>query len=800
MPSESDKHDMLIHLNDMQRQVVLQNAGPILVLAGAGSGKTSALTTRVAYLIKHEGVAPWNVLAVTFTNKAANEMKERIMRLLGQHSQGSAMPNVGTFHSICVRILRQHIHALGYDRSFVIYDTADQQILMKQVLEDLLIDPKQYNPKAILNFVSGAKNELLTPEEYGKYASNHFTEKVASCYRRYQQKIQKNNALDFDDIIMKTVELFRTRPEILDHYQEQFRYISVDEYQDTNHAQYTLTNMLAAKYRNLCVIGDSDQSIYSFRGANIQNILNFEKDYPEAQVVYLEQNYRSTQIILDAAHHVIVKNTQRKDKKLWTERLEGEKITLKTLNNEREEGDYIAKTIIGKLRKAPENSQGEKDYRNFVVLYRTNAQSRVLEESFLRNGIPYKIIGGIKFYERKEIKDMVSYLRVLQNPNDSISMLRIINNPPRKIGQKTIETIQHYSVTQDISFWQAISQIDQIESIRDSKSKAIEDFVALIHQLQKINREFTASGVIKHVLDFSGYKRFIDDGTAEGESRLQNIYELISVSAKYDNLEAGESLNIFLEEISLIADVDKLDEQDNAVTLMTVHSAKGLEFPTVFLAGLEDGIFPHSRSLLERQELEEERRLMYVAVTRAKDKLYLLHTRSRMLYGQSQANPPSQFIKDIPETVIERDESRDHSSNSNYLGRSSYASQYSGGDSQYGSYSDTSGSRRIPAETADNVFHEPTAQANTEAPVIFSDEYDTPTISAARDSRNPGDFSGDSFGDAAPELREGDRVSHDTFGEGTVTSLKGGVAVIRFDSIRYGTKKLALSIAPLRKI
>lgn len=772
--SESQKSDMLANLNDMQRQVVLQNNGPILVLAGAGSGKTSALTTRIAYLIKHEGIAPWNILAVTFTNKAANEMKERILRLLGEHSNESAMPNVGTFHSICVRILRKHIHSLGYDRSFVIYDTADQQILMKQVLEDLLIDPKQYNPKAILNFVSGAKNELLSPEEYAKFATNYFTEKVASCYRRYQQKIQKNNALDFDDIIMKTVELFQTYPEILDHYQEQFRYISVDEYQDTNHAQYVLTNMLAAKYHNLCVIGDSDQSIYSFRGANIQNILTFEKDYPEAKVVYLEQNYRSTQIILDAAHHVIVKNTQRKDKKLWTERLEGEKITLKTLNNEREEGDFIAKTILEKLRASEQNSQGEKDYRNFVVLYRTNAQSRVLEEAFLKNGIPYKIIGGIKFYERKEIKDMVSYLRVLQNPNDSISLLRIINNPPRKIGQKTIDTIQQYAVAHDLSFWQALSQIDQIEAIRDSKSKAIEDFVALIRELQKINQQFTASGVIKHALDLSGYKRFIDDGTAEGESRLQNIYELISVAGKYDKLEAAESLNIFLEEIALIADVDKLDQQDNAVTLMTIHSAKGLEFPTVFLAGLEDGIFPHSRSLLERKELEEERRLMYVAVTRAKDKLYLLHTRNRLLYGQSQSNPPSQFIKDIPESVLERDETKEQSGHSFFSGRSSYGK----GDSQSGSYSNTSGPRRIPTETDEQVFHEPTA----EEPVVFSDEYDTPTISETL------------------ELQEGDRVYHEAFGEGTVSSIKGGVATIRFDSIRYGTKKLALSIAPLKKI
>ncbi|MCC7432468.1 UvrD-helicase domain-containing protein, partial [Candidatus Peregrinibacteria bacterium] len=537
---------MLDRLNDMQKQVVLQSEGPILVLAGAGSGKTSALTTRIAYLIKEKGVAPWNILAVTFTNKAANEMKERILKLLQENNQSHA-PNIGTFHSICVRILRKQIHRLGYDSNFVIYDTADQQILMKHVLEDLLVDSKQFNPKAILNFVSAAKNELITPERYSSLASNYFTEKVAICYKRYQSQLQKNNALDFDDIIMKTVELFQTYPEILDYYQEQFRYISVDEYQDTNHAQYLLTNLLAAKYRNLCVIGDSYQSIYSFLGANIQNILTFEKDYPEAKVVYLEQNYRSTQTILDAAHNIIVKNKQRKDKKLWTDRAGGEKITLKTLNNEREEGDFIVTTILSQL-----NTQKEKDYRDFVVLYRTNAQSRILEEAFLRNAIPYKIVGGIKFYERKEIKDIVSYLRVIQNPNDTISLLRIINTPARKIGQKTIDTIQHYAVENDTSFWQALSEIDRIEAIRGSKSQSLEQFVKLIQELQAFNREFPAAGVIKHVLDTTGYKRFIDDGTVEGESRLQNIYELISVAGKYDKLNPGESVNIFLEEIALI--------------------------------------------------------------------------------------------------------------------------------------------------------------------------------------------------------------------------------------------------------
>ena len=759
--------EMLAKLNEMQQQVVLQSKGPVLVLAGAGSGKTSALTSRIAYLIKEQNVYPGNILAVTFTNKAANEMKERILKLLDNPNLSSA-PNIGTFHSICARILRKQIHQLGYDRNFVIYDMADQQLLMKRILEEQLIDTKQFNPKAILNFVSGAKNELVEPEEYAKFANNYFTEKVAICYRRYQHQLQKNNALDFDDIIMKTVELFRKFPEVLNYYQDLFHYISVDEYQDTNHAQYILTNLLAAKHRNLCVIGDSDQSIYSFRGANIQNILNFEKDYPEAKVVYLEQNYRSTQVILDAAHHVIVKNTQRKDKKLWTERQGGDKITLKTLSNERDEGEFIVKTIIKTLQDSE-----DKDYQKFVVLYRTNAQSRVLEEAFLRQAIPYKIVGGIKFYERKEIKDMVSYLRILQNPNDSLSILRIINTPARKIGQKTIETIQEYALQNDCSFWQALSEIDRIEAIRDSKTKALEDFTNMIKNLQKINQEYTASGVIKHVMDLSGYKKSLDDGTAEGESRLQNIYELISVSSKYDALSPGESLGIFLEEISLIADIDKLDEKDNAVTLMTIHAAKGLEFPTVFLIGLEDGIFPHSRSLMERKELEEERRLMYVALTRAKNKLYLLNARNRLLYGESQSNPASQFLKDLPPEVLHIEESPSSSS----LWESS---QFFRKTSSFG-------------QAHRSLLHpEPAEQSFTHNGGALKGERSEP--SEPRLVREEVTFS-----DETP-LQQGDRVSHQKFGDGWIMALQGGVVTVKFDSVRYGTKKLALSVAPLRRI
>ena len=719
--------EILSTLNNKQLEAATQVNGPLLVIAGAGSGKTKALTNRIAYMIRECHISPWNILAVTFTNKAAKEMKDRVIKILGPEEKESSLPTVGTFHAICVRILRKHIHNLNYDSTFVIYDTADQQLLVKHILDELDIDDKQIKPRAILNNISNAKNELIGPEKYRRLATNHYTEKVAQIYTIYQKRLHQNNALDFDDIIFKTVDLFQKFPEILDQYQEKYKYISVDEYQDTNHAQYTLTNLLAQKYRNLCVIGDSDQSIYSFRGANIQNILNFERDYPEAKVVLLEQNYRSTQTILDAAHAVIVKNSKRKDKRLWTEREGGDKLKLKQLDNERSEADFVAKEIQKQIEK-----HETPDYKEFVVLYRTNAQSRVFEEAFLRFGIPYKLIGGIKFYERKEIKDVVAYLRVIQNPADSVSLLRIVNNPPRKIGPKTIEQLQSYATEQGTTLYQAMQQVEQIEGM-GSKAEPIKKFVELIKELQQINHEFSVSGLIKHVIDYSGYKTFINDGTLEGESRLENIYELVSVASKYDNLESGLSLNIFLEEIALISDLDNMEQSDNSVTLMTIHSAKGLEFPVVFLAGLEEGILPHSQSMLDREELEEERRLMYVAITRAKNKLYLLHAKTRLVYGSSQTNTRSQFLDDIPEELLETTEKKAKPINTSEL-----------------SYTP------IPVE-----------------------EYPETEVE---------------------ELHDGDRVMHSTFGEGVVVSIRGGVITVSFKNIRYGIKKLAISIAPLKKI
>ncbi len=744
---------ILDNLNAKQLEAVTHFTGSLLVIAGAGSGKTRALTHRIAYLIQEKGISAWNILAVTFTNKAANEMKKRIGKLLmeeecpasrdnflGDNATADGrpgLPTIGTFHSVCIRILRKHIHLLGYENAFVIYDDADQQILAKRILESMGLDIKKVTPRAVLNHISNAKNQLIPHAEYAQFASDYFSEKVAQIYPKYQRALQQNNALDFDDIIMKTVELFQQFPEILNFYQEKFKFISVDEYQDTNKAQYLLIKLLAQKYQNICVIGDADQSIYSWRGATIQNIMDFEKDYPNTKVVVLEQNYRSTQIILDASNAVIQKNMKRKEKKLWTDREGGQKIRHWLADNERHEAEMIA----GEIEKLLIGSECP-HYNDFVVLYRTNAQSRVMEEVLLKHGVPYRIVGGIRFYQRKEIKDILAYLRVLHNPADSVSLLRIINVPARKIGAKTLECIQEFAMRNNLSLFNAMMLANDVPELSGGKSEEINKFVKIIKELQEMNGKFQASGMIKMVLDRSGYKKFIDDGhggtahsSVEAEARLENIAELVSVAQKYDKLEPGMSLSIFLEEVSLIADVDSMKEEDNAVTLMTVHSAKGLEFPHVFIAGLEEGIFPHNRSLLDRQELEEERRLMYVAMTRAMDSLYLLHARERTLYGESRVNAPSQFLEDLDAELVE----------ANFGGHG------------------TKGRLSIA-----DIGHIP-------IPVEFD-------------------------GTVEVSFAVGDKVGHNVFGRGIVINIAGGVATIAFEDPKIGVKKLALSVAPLKKV
>lgn len=743
--------NILKGLNEKQLEAVTHFTGPLLVIAGAGSGKTRALTHRIAYLISEKGVSPWNVLAVTFTNKAANEMKQRIMKLLSSGDVEAVIdgfgdllsmgeidklydrgtPTIGTFHSVCVRILRKNIHLLDYENSFAIYDSADQQILVKRIMNSLHIDPKKINPKAVISHISNAKNQLIGPEDYSGYAADYFSEKVAEIYPEYQDELKRSNALDFDDIIMKTVELFTKFPDVLDKYQEKFKFILVDEYQDTNKAQFVLIKLLAEKYQNICVIGDVDQSIYGWRGATIQNIMDFERDYPDTKVVMLEQNYRSTQNILDASNQIISKNSRRKDKKLWTDKDGGEKIMHWISDNERHEGELISREI-GLLLEGSECPQ----YKDFVVLYRTNAQSRVLEEVFIRYGIPYKLVGGTKFYERKEVRDILAYLKVIQNPNDTVSLLRIINTPARKIGLKTLATIRDFSTAHGISFFNAMLISNDVPELSDTKAKAIDDFVKLIKDLTELSKSSSVSGIIKYVLEMSGYKKMLNDGSVEGEARLENISELISVAQKYNNLEAGMGLNIFLEEVSLISDLDTVEDTDNAVTLMTVHSAKGLEFPYVFIAGLEEGVFPHSRSLMDRDELEEERRLMYVAVTRAMEKVYLLHTRTRMLYGEAKSNAPSQFLADIDESLV---------------------------DTNFGRH----GVARVHIPLSDI--------GNNPVPVEIDAGVDI-------------------------ELSSGDRVSHISFGNGIVVNVTGGVVTVAFEDAKVGVKKLALSIAPIKKI
>ncbi|MBT3864881.1 UvrD-helicase domain-containing protein [Candidatus Peregrinibacteria bacterium] len=766
-------HPILKKLNEKQVDAVTTVDGALLVLAGAGSGKTRALTNRIAYMIQDRGVSPWNILAVTFTNKAANEMKARVSKLLSRGGdaggdgsvrfknnfadlRNEALPTIGTFHSICVRILRENIHLMDFERTFAIYDAADQQLLMKRLMEDAGIDSKKINPKAILGWISNAKNQLMGPATFGKHVDSNFAEKVAMLYGPYQDALRQNNALDFDDLIMKTVELFRGHEEVLKYYQDKFKYISVDEYQDTNHAQYVLIGLLAKKYRNLCVIGDEDQSIYSWRGATVRNILDFEKDYPEAKVVFLEQNYRSTSVILDSSNAIISRNKNRKPKKLWTSQEGGEKVRHWLAHNERHEGELVANEINEILK-----SHESPDYNDFVVLYRTNAQSRVMEEVFLRYGIPYRIVGGVKFYARKEIKDMLAYLRVVQNPNDSVSLMRIINVPSRKIGAKTLEMVVAYGKRQNIPFFQALKEVRSVEGLSDGKIMDIEKFVELILRLQRANSEFAAAGVIKHVLEEAKYREFLDDGSSEGATRLENVVELISVASKYDSLEPGVSLSVFLEEVSLIADIDTADDGDNAVTLMTVHSAKGLEYPVVFVAGLEEGVFPHSRSLMEAEQLEEERRLMYVAMTRAMERLYLMHARERMLYGESRVNAPSQFLNDIPEELVE----------DNFGG---HGRGYRGLSRDYGEtgFGDTA----LPVESFGG--------AGTGRSSGYS------SAGESFEDQDVGDIS----------YNVGDKVAHKIFGVGRVVEVVGGVISVEFEDSSVGMKKLAASVAPLKKV
>ncbi|GAW31990.1 DNA helicase PcrA [Carboxydocella sp. JDF658] len=639
--------DLLANLNPVQREAVTHINGPLLILAGAGSGKTRVLTHRIAYLIR-QGVKPWQILAITFTNKAAGEMKERVEQLVGEVISRDMW--VSTFHSACLRILRREISYLGYDSNFVIYDTADQQTVLKECLRELNLDEKKYSPRLMAALISDAKNRLETPAQMRRRVYGDWLAETASrVYESYQQKLIRNQALDFDDLIMLTVQLFEEFPEILAYYQQKFLYILVDEYQDTNHAQYRLVNLLASAHRNLCVVGDDDQSIYRFRGADIGNILDFERDYPEAKVIKLEQNYRSTRTILAAANAVVANNVGRKDKSLWTENPAGEPIVCVQLGDEKEE----ARFIVGEILRLNKNGR---PYSDFAVLYRTNAQSRAIEDELIGNAIPYTMVGGLKFYERKEIKDVLAYLRVLVNPADSVSLERIINVPKRNIGEATVNKIRQEAARRNLSLYQALMVVEEIPGLSARSQKAVRDFINLMEDLRRQVEIASVTEMLDAVLERTGYQAELEaEKTVEAQTRLENLREFRTVTMEFDARQEEEGLEGFLAGISLMSDLDTL-ESGEQVTLMTLHSAKGLEFPVVFLAGMEEGIFPHSRALLslEEAELEEERRLCYVGITRAKEKLYLTHCWSRNLFGRISTNPPSRFLSEIPAHLLER--------------------------------------------------------------------------------------------------------------------------------------------------
>lgn len=641
------KDRLLNGLNNQQQLAVKTTDGPLLIMAGAGSGKTRVLTHRIAYILVEKAVNPYNILAITFTNKAAREMKERINGILGGAAEDIW---ISTFHSMCVRILRRDIDRIGINRNFTILDSSDQLSVIKGILKDKNLDPKKFDPRGILGSISHAKNELKSASDVSKYAGDYFQRIVSEVYEEYEKRLLKNHSLDFDDLIMKTIQLFERVPEVLEYYQNKFQYIHVDEYQDTNKAQYILVKLLAEKFRNLCVVGDSDQSIYGWRGADISNILSFEKDYPDAKVILLEQNYRSTKTILQAANGVISNNMKRKPKKLWTENDAGDKIRYYRADTEQDEAMFVTGKIQDLVKKK------NRKYSDIAILYRTNAQSRALEEVLVKSNIPYNIVGGTKFYDRKEIKDLLAYLRLVSNPDDDISLTRVINVPKRGIGATSVERIAQFAAQHDMSMYEAIGDAVLI-GLSGKALKACEEFYQLITDLNQMQDYLSVTELTEEVIKRSGYREMLEgEKTLEAVSRLENIEEFLTVTKNFEEQNDDKTLVAFLTDLALIADIDQMDKEDtsnDSVVLMTLHSAKGLEFPVVFLIGLEEGVFPHSRSLMEESEMEEERRLAYVGITRAEEELYITNAQMRTLFGRRNMNPPSRFIDEIPEELID---------------------------------------------------------------------------------------------------------------------------------------------------
>ncbi len=792
-------------LNDKQLEAVHCTEGPLLILAGAGSGKTRVLTHRIAYLIDELGVDPWNILAITFTNKAAGEMRERVDALV-QH--GAENVWVSTFHSLCVRILIRYIALLGYSTNFTIYDTDDQKTIMKEVCKLLQIDTKQYRERSLLSSISRAKDELVTPEMFRNQAGSDFAQKkIADVYEEYEKQLKANNALDFDDLLMKTVQLFRQHPDVLDNYQERFRYILVDEYQDTNTAQFELISLLSKKYRNLCVVGDDDQSIYKFRGANIMNILSFEKVFPDATVIKLEQNYRSTGNILDAANQVIRHNKGRKSKTLWTRKDAGAKITLKQLDTAYDEAEYIADDIRSQV------DAGTYTYSDNAILYRTNAQSRMFEEKFVAESIPYKIIGGVNFYSRREIKDLLAYLKTVDNGQDDLSVRRILNVPKRGIGLTTINRVQAYAQAHGENLYEALQEASSIPDIGRSVSK-LQSFVDLIEHFKSDAKNVSVSELMDEILDETGYEEsLLDDETEEeAKARVENIDEFMSKIVSYEETcaDTGEEATLtgFLADVALVADIDSLDTDSDYVVLMTLHSAKGLEFPHVYLAGMEDGIFPSYLTITsdDKEELEEERRLCYVGITRAQKELTLTCARSRMVRGETQHNAMSRFLREIPEELLSADvlpsQLEDEDGGTGWeepdlFGRSRGRAARNGGSSASGSSVWQSGTGSTQWAGMGGTRKEAAGSARQTAAGSARKPGQKPYQAAKGPVKQFG-----SPEDQALEYQVGDRVRHVKYGDGTVTGIvKGGrdyEVTVDFDSA--GTKKMFAAFAKLVKI
>ena len=750
-------------LNREQQEAVCHFNGPLLILAGAGSGKTRVLTNRIAWLIEEKDVNPWNIMAITFTNKAAGEMRDRVDRMVGF---GADSVWVATFHSTCVRILRRYIDRLGYGTNFTIYDADDQKTLMKDICKRLQIDTKTLKERTLLNYISAAKDELIGPEEYKLNAQADYNKrKIALVYEEYQRQLKQNNALDFDDLIFKTVELFQHCGDVLDYYQERFRYIMVDEYQDTNTAQFQLVSTLASKYQNLCVVGDDDQSIYKFRGANIGNILNFEKFFPDTKVIKLEQNYRSTQNILDAANAVIANNEGRKVKSLWTANGSGDKVVYRQFLSGYEEAEYIAGDIKKKVQ------QGRFDYKDCAVLYRTNAQSRLFEEKFLLSNIPYKIIGGINFYARKEIKDLLAYLKTIDNARDDLAVRRIINVPKRGIGATTIARIQDYAALNGLSFYEALKKAREIPGIGRSAAKT-EPFVTFIQTFRSKQEFFSVTELLNDIIEQTGYVKELEaEDTDEARERIENINELISKAAAYEETEENVTLSGFLEEVALVADIDSMDEGGSKVLLMTLHSAKGLEFPNVYLAGMEDGLFPSYMSITadDPDEVEEERRLCYVGITRAMQELTLTGAQMRMVRGETHYSKISRFVKEIPEELLTG-------------GEADFSNRRTGNNSA----SVKGAGEFTTSRTARNTEQKRAYQQAREA--FRSKAFEPQQFRVTKADRL--------------DYQAGDKVSHVKFGVGIVRKIvEGGRDYeVTVDFEKAGVKKMFASFAKLKKV